>query len=123
MNKKIYLATPVNARKEATLVKKLAEAHKRIQYMRIYLSNWYPEAEFLSVFTIDTVEGLVMLAEPLIMGQCVEMVMCSDIIILDDGWEDSNGCNVERYVADRYGKQVYTMQRFRLKEKLKEKTI
>ena len=121
MTKKIYLATPVNGRKEATLAKKLAEAHKRIQDMRIYLRNWYPEAEFLSVFTIDTVDGLLMLAEPLIMGQCVEMVMCSDIIILDDGWQDSRGCSVERFVAMQYGKQVYTMQRFRLKEKLNNK--
>ena len=120
MRQKIYLATPVNARKETTLLEKQKAAFKRIADMKIYLRNWYPEAEFLSVFDIGTIEEIMMLSEPLIMGQCVEMVMCSDIIILDDGWGESNGCLVERFVADQYGKQVYTMQRFRLKEKLKE---
>ena len=121
MTKKIYLATPVNGRKEPTLREKEIAAYNRILEMRVYLRQWYPEAEFYYVFNLlfsDTLENL---PESHIMGACVEAVMKCDIIILDDGWEDSNGCNVERYVADRYGKQVYTMKRFMLKEKLEKK--
>ena len=118
--KKIYLATPVNGRKEKTLAEKMKAARKRIVEMQEQLKKFYPDATFRCSFDII---GLVLdqpLTEAEIMGACVRMVMESDMIVLDDGWECSQGCTVERFVAMQYGKQVYTMQRFRLKEKLDE---
>ena len=118
---KIYLATPVNARKEKTKEEREIAAYGRIVDMRTYLRNWYPEAEFYYVFNLNFPDELTELSESVIMGRCVEAVMECDIIILDDGWQDSRGCNVEQHVAEQYDKKVYTMKRFRLKEKLNEK--
>jgi hypothetical protein len=42
------------------------------------------------------------------------------MIVLDDGWECSQGCTVEHYVAMQYGKQVKTINSFKLNEVLKE---
>ena len=113
------MATPVNGRKEPTKIERETAASLRINEMKLYLREWYPEAEFWSVFDFG-LASLLSAEESFIMGRCVAMVMDCDIIVLDDGWGESNGCLVERFVADQYGKEVYTMQRFRLKEKLKE---
>lgn len=121
MRQRIYLATPVNGRKEPTLLEKQKAAYKRIEEMKEYLCQWYPDAEFWSsVGNIVIARKGLADREPDIMGRCVAMVMDCDIVILDYGWQDSRGCRVERYVADQYDKEVYTMTRFRLKEKLKE---
>jgi hypothetical protein len=40
------------------------------------------------------------------------MVMESDIIVLDRGWWDSKGCNVEKYTAETYGKQIWEIDQF-----------
>lgn len=117
---KIYLATPVNGRKEKTLIQKQLAAKKRVEEMKNYLRRWYPDAEYLSVYDIDTPSGLMKLSEPLIMGLCVELVMTCDTIILDDGWENSQGCTVEYFVAMQYGKQVETLNHIMLKEKLNQ---
>lgn len=112
---KIYLASPVNGRKEKTLKEKQKAAMKRIDEMADYLVKVYPYAEFINpvrkIFWVSE-------RETWIMGMCVTMVMESDIVILDDGWESSQGCTVERFVALQYGKQVYTFNHFKLKEKL-----
>jgi len=38
--------------------------------------------------------------------------------VLDDGWENSSGCTVERFVAMQYGKKVQTMNYFKMKDKI-----
>lgn len=48
------------------------------------------------------------------MGECVRMVMESDLAIFDDGWESSNGCNVEHYVAMQYGKQIEIIDKYKM---------
>ena len=122
--KRIYLETPVNARKEKTMRHKMKGAFKRVNDMLAYLYEWFPDADFVSSFDLVCV-GRYMdlldsppLAESYIMGKCTEMVMLCDMIILDDGWENSKGCTVERFVAMQYGKQVHTFNSFVLKEKL-----
>lgn len=116
---KIYLASPVNGRKEKTLKEKQKAAMKRIDEMADYLVKFYPDAEFMSSFNIIGVKYHVDdLSEAVIMGACVRMVMESDMVILDDGWERSKGCTVERFVAWEYGKKVETLNHIKLKEKL-----
>lgn len=119
---KIYIATPVNGRREKTLRVKLEAACMRVAIMLAYLCKWHEDAEFMSVFDIGTPKELEMLAEPLIMGQCVEMVIEADMIVLDDGWESSRGCTIERYVAMQYGKQIRTINWFKLQEILSKVT-
>ena len=113
---KIYLATPVNGRKEKTMRDKQRAAYKRIVEMSVYLHKRFPDADFVSSF--DYVKPGVILSEPVIMGHCVQLVMECDMIVLDDGWENSSGCTVERFVAMQYGKKVQTMNYFKIKDKI-----
>ena len=113
---KIYLATPVNGRKEKTMRDKQHAALKRIEEMKSYLRGKFVGANFMSVF--DYVEPDVILSEPCIMGHCVQLVMECDMIVLDDGWENSSGCTVERFVAMQYGKKVQTMNYFKMMDKI-----
>ena len=115
---KIYLATPVNGRKEKTLEQKMKAAWERIGEMQKYMMQFYPDAVFRCSFDIV---GMVLdqpMTESEIMGKCVQMVMECDMIVLDDGWENSSGCTVERFVAYVYGKKVHTMNYFKLKDKI-----
>lgn len=124
--KKIYLATPVNGRKEKTLREKMKGALSQVQKMARYIIKQYPDAEFFSSFEIPIVRAfvndhdVVLSSEAKIMGECVRMVMECDMIVLDDGWECSQGCTVERFVAMQYGKQVKTINSFKLAEQLKK---
>lgn len=116
---KIYLATPVNARKEKTLGDKRRAAYARMVEMKYFMQRFYPDAEYHSSFDEDIAPlGCYNWTEAFIMGCCVTCVMLCDMIILDDGWENSKGCTVERFVAMQYGKQVRTFNSFVLKEKL-----
>ena len=112
----IYLATPVNGRREATMSEKIKAANSRIEEMKQYLRKWYPDAVFWSSF--DVIPYIGNLTEADIMGECVKKVMECDMIILDKLWYDSRGCSVERFVAEQYNKVVKTMISFTLKDKL-----
>ncbi len=115
---KIYLATPVNARKEKTMQQKSEAAYKRILEMREYITKHFCDADFYYSFLLR--EAFDFMSEAEIMGACVTMVMQADMIVLDDGWECSQGCTVERFVAMQYGKQVKTINSFKLAEQLKK---
>lgn len=121
MAKKIYLATPVNGRKEKKQGERQWAAMNRIDDMASYLRTWFPDAEIINpIRAILIYHNGSRYDEAHVMGHCVRMVMESDIVILDDGWENSKGCTVERFVALQYGKQVYTFNHFKLKEKLNQ---
>ena len=85
--KKIYLATPVNGRKEKTLNEKLKGALKRIQEMAKYVVEQIDdEVEFSSSFEIPSIRSYLNhpelgygLTEPIVMGRCVCMVMEADM--------------------------------------------
>lgn len=112
---KVYLATPVNGRKEGTLEEKQEAAQERINEMADYMRRFYHDAEFMSSFDIFQIKyGIGNISEAIIMGECVRMVMESDLVIFDDGWESSNGCNVEHYVAMRYGKQIEIIDKYKM---------
>ena len=112
---KIYLATPVNGRKEGTLEEKQEAAQARINEMADYMRRFYPDAEFMSSFDIFELKyGIGNISEAIIMGVCVRMVIESDLVIFDDGWENSNGCNVEHYVAMKYGKQIEIIDKYKM---------
>ena len=107
---KIYIATPVNARKEKTLKAKQAAAFKRVCELREEIKKHLPDAEVKSSVTNIVIarKGLED-REAAIMGSCVRMVMECDIILMDNGWGDSHGCKVERFTAQEYGKEIWTL--------------
>lgn len=117
----IYLATPVNGRKEKSLDEKRRKAYERIKMMEQYLRPKFGEAQFRSSFDIV---GLVLdqqLTEAEIMGRCVQMVMESDLVILDsENSLNSKGMIVESYVARIYGIKVRTLKHYQMMEQLDE---
>ena len=110
MSMKIYIATPVNARKEKTLKAKQAAAKLRVIELREEIKKHLPDAEVVSSVTniFSATRGRVD-AETRIMGECVRLVMECDIILMDNGWGDSHGCKVERFTAQEYGKEIWTL--------------
>lgn len=115
---KIYIATPVNGRKEKTLRAKLEAAEERVAEIYDYIHGYYPSADWYSVFKYMEAEYLETCEESEIMGACVNMVIQCDMIVLDDGWESSRGCTIERYIAMQYGKQIRTINWFKMQEVL-----
>ena len=102
-------------------------ARERILEMQLFLRSYFPGDNFWSSYDISAVflfvieqNNMLMMNEAGIMGECVRMVMECDMIVLDDGWECSQGCTVERFVAMQYGKQVKTINSFKLTEQLKK---
>ena len=107
---KIYIATPVNARNEATIEEKRKAAYQRVLELQEKLRAMYPDAEFHSSFDDDiapiTESGKTYWSEPTIMGACVQRVMECDVVFLDVRWHKSKGCRIENAVANEYGKRV-----------------
>ena len=120
MAMKVYIATPVNSRSEATIEEKREAAYKRIKEIEYRLSKevkGYEFAEFHSSFDADIAPinleltkkmyGMGLPSESVIMGKCVQRVMECDVIVLDNGWSLSRGCNLERFAALMYGKEKH----------------
>lgn len=105
---KIYIATPVNARKEATLEEKRQAAYDRICEIRKQLHRVFPTVEFHSSFDehIAPISKELWKPEPIVIGECVTEVMCNDAIFMDWGWQNSKGCQLEHYTAVLYGKRI-----------------
>jgi len=105
---KIYIATPVNARKEETLEEKRLAAYYRMCEIRQKIHTKYPNAEFHSSFDehIAPINKVCSKSESMIMGECVTEVMECDMIVLDWGCADSKGCKVELFTAVQYDKVV-----------------
>ena len=107
---KIYIATPVNARKEKNLQAKQIAALKRVNELTRIVKTHLPKAKVRSVFNAIVVrKNGQPVSEDKIMGACVRMVMTCDIILMDNGWGDSHGCKVERFTAQEYGKEIWTL--------------
>lgn len=106
---KIYIATPVNARKEGTLEEKRLAAWMRVCYLKVEIAHKITDAEVHSSFDSNIApigEPLQYLNEALIMGKCVTRVMECDAILMDWGYEQSKGCTIEHTTALTYGKKV-----------------
>ena len=117
----IYLATPVNGRKEKSLDEKRRKAYERIKMMEQYLRPKFGEANFVSSFDFAPLDGVIDWTEASIMGACVEMVMSSDLVILDsENSLNSKGMIVESYVARIYGIKVRTLKHYQMMEQLDE---
>lgn len=113
--KKVYFATPVNGRKELTKQMKKEAALQRCIEVRNQLHAIHPDWIVTFSFNVCPVEDKT-LTEPEAMGRCVTLLMSCDALILDDGWMESAGCNVERCVAVNYNKRILTIGQAKLKQ-------
>ena len=106
MNKKkrIYIATPVNARREATLEQKRKQASLRCIYLKVILRDEFPDAEVVCSFDVCPLDEDV--EEHTAMGRCIDLLMTCDAIYLDHAWQSSKGCNLEYRTAKIYGLEV-----------------
>lgn len=111
--KKVYFATPVNGRKELTKQMKKEAALQRCIEVRNQLHAIHPDWIVTFPFNVCPVEDKT-LTEPEAMGRCVTLLMQCDALILDDGWMESAGCNVERSVAVNYNKRILTIGQAKL---------
>lgn len=102
---KLYIATPINARKEPTMKEKLLAAKHRIEFLKGLLSE---DERFKSyVFFRSTFDLPAQTDEDAALAQCVREVLRADAIYLDHAWESSKGCNLEYRTAKIYGKTIY----------------
>jgi len=107
--KKVYFATPVNGRQEATLAEKKAAALARCVEVRNHLKRLHPDWVITYSFMVCPINQVLTEAEA--MGRCVTLLMSCDMLILDDGWMQSRGCALEKATAETYG-----IERHRLKD-------
>ncbi len=103
---KIYIATPINARKEQGFRNKYKAARQRVKALKEVISNDYRfyGCEMISSFDVNKTDGV---SEAIAMGRCVQAVMECDAIYLDHAWQSSKGCNVEYRTAKIYDKEIY----------------
>jgi len=102
---RMYIATPINARKGRDLREKLVAAKHRIELLKEVLSNdeQFKDYELLGTFDVPHRND----NEISILGECVTAVLWSDAIYLDHGWQTSKGCNLEYRAAKIYGKMIF----------------
>ena len=101
---RLYIATPINARKEATMKEKLRAAKHRVELLKEMLSEdpRFEEYTFRSTFSLPEQSD-----ENVALSMCVFCVLGADAIYLDHGWQSSKGCNLEYRAAKIYGKKIY----------------
>lgn len=114
--KKVYFATPVNGRTEPTLAEKKAAALARCVEVRNHLKRLHPDWVITYSFMVCPINQVLTEAEA--MGRCVTLLMSCDMLILDGGWMQSKGCELEMRTAE-----IYEIESLRLKEVFTEKKI
>ena len=105
---RVYIATPINGRHDGRdFNEKLALAKGRVKCLKQVLSEdpAFDDYEFTSTFDIHPNGS--MPAEHKAMGDCIALVMTCDAIMLDHGWLQSKGCNLEYRAAKIYGKEIF----------------
>lgn len=103
----LYIATPINARREPTLKEKLRAAKHRIELLKELLSEDERFKDCTMRSTFDISKPKARDEENVAVAICVLAVLRSDAIYLDHGWQGSKGCNLEYRTAKIYGKDIY----------------
>lgn len=103
---RLYIATPINARKEPTMREKLISARHRVEMLKEMLADDddFKDYELTSTFDFNNIYDA---DEEKAIARCVYHVLTSDAIYLDHGWTDSKGCNLEYRAAKIYGKRIF----------------
>ena len=104
---RVYIATPINGRHDGRDFKeKLALARHRVDILKQVLRDkpGFKGCEFVSTFDF---KDQLNKTEHKAMGDCIALVMTCDAIMLDHGWLQSKGCNLEYRAAKIYGKEIF----------------
>lgn len=103
---KLYIATPVNGRKEETLAEKRKAAEVRIKKLKEILRNddrFRAYTEMTSGIDVCTPD----MSEPEALGRCVCEVLRCDAVYMDCGYQHSSGCMLEHDTCRRYKIPLY----------------
>lgn len=99
---KLYISLPISGRS-------LEDAKNRAEFLKKQFSN--PYVKVITPFDVCP--------EPdrpysYYMGRDIEALLECDAIYLDEGWQDSKGCNCEYSVATIYGLTIYQHKDFQI---------
>ena len=108
---KIYISTPINARKEQTFEQKYNAARQRVEHIIEVLREEpeYRDATFVHTFDLCPLGTK---TESEAIGRCVQAVMESDMLYFDCRASESKGCSLEYWTACIYGKPVISASLF-----------
>lgn len=109
MKKRLYIATPINARLERDFTSKYFAAKSRVEELKnkIFTSDSnHRLAEYDEIVSSFDLNPLGEYSEAQAMGRCIEAVLESDAIYLDRGWKASSGCILEYSTARIYDKTI-----------------
>ena len=103
---RLYIATPINARREPTIREKFLSARHRVEMLKEILADddQFKDYEPTSTFDFNNMYDA---DEEKAISRCIYQVLTSDAIYLDHGWTASKGCNLEYRAAKIYGKQIF----------------
>lgn len=106
MKKKLYIVTPINARREPTFRTKYMAARHRVNMLKEIIGDdeRFADYEPTSTFDLPHSENE---DEATAMSKCVNAVMTCDAIYLDRGWNNSKGCRLEYHTAKIYEKGIF----------------
>lgn len=104
---KLYIATPINSRKEKRLEDKYLAAKHRVNMLKEVLEADEQFAQYDTIESTFDINPLGAHTEEQALGRCVIAVLESDAIYLDHGWQGSKGCNLEYRAAKIYRKTIY----------------
>lgn len=113
---KIYIATPITYRPEATMEERLKAAKERVEKIAQYMREERPTnqgdgdplrtAEYCSTFDVNPIGCNHTEAEA--MGNCIRLLLECDAIMLDKGVAIySKGMDAEHFTANAFSKNVY----------------
>ena len=103
---RLYISTPINARREKTFREKYEAAERRCGLLKGKMLADTRFRQYGEIVTTFDFNPLGMFTEEEAMGRCVAAVMQCDAVFLDHGWERSRGCILEYCSARIYGKTV-----------------
>lgn len=115
MKKRLYIATPINARLERDFTSKYLAAKSRVEELKnkFFTSDSnHRLAEYDEIVSSFDLNPLGEYSEAQAMGRCIEAVLESDAIYLDRGWKASSGCILEYSTARIYGKTIFKYEKF-----------
>ena len=110
MKKKIYISLPI-AFNEDTVYQRNQEAK---DYLFNRFSNryeWISPIDNNHIDAEDLATHLQIGKTAYYMGRDIEQVILCDAILMCPGWENSKGCQCEKFVAEMYGKEILIMNK------------
>ena len=109
---KLYIATPINARRERSFKEKYLTAKHHCEMLKenIHFDPRFDQyGEIVTTFDINPMGKY---SEEEALGRCVSAVLGCDAIYLDHGWQGSRGCNLEYRTAKIYNKTIIEHDNF-----------